>query len=125
MEAAIPCKIKTSKHGKTCRSSGIRKTKYAFIVEADESTTKRLEGSDHEDQIAGKGINSLNHYNLVKHHQDHITAKGMNSLNHYNLVHKFIPVLRAMIVPEAKAAVEKNEKKTRENTGVAADESQK
>ena len=38
------------------------------IVEADESTRKRTEGTlldDPEDHIAGKGINSLNHFNLV------------------------------------------------------------
>ena len=28
-----------------------------------------------------------------------ITAKGMNSLNHYNLVHKFIPMPQAMKIP--------------------------
>ena len=68
MAAAMPCKIRRRKHGETCSSSGIRKTKYACIVEADESTRKRLEGTpreDHEDHIAGKGINSLSHCNLV------------------------------------------------------------
>ena len=40
----------------------------ACIVEADESTRKRTEGTlpdDPEDHIAGKGINSLSHFNLV------------------------------------------------------------
>ena len=40
----------------------LAKTKYACIVEADESTRKRLEGNlhkDHEDHIAGKGVNSF------------------------------------------------------------------
>ena len=32
----------------TCSASGIRKTKYACIVEADESTRKRLEGTLHK-----------------------------------------------------------------------------
>ena len=53
----MPCKIRRSKHGETCSSSGIRKTKYACIVEADESTRKRLGGTlhkDHEDHIAGE-----------------------------------------------------------------------
>ena len=44
----------------------------------DESTRKRMEGSLH------------------KYHEDHIAGKGMNSLSHYNLVHKFIPVPQAM-----------------------------
>ena len=55
------------KYRETCRTSEARKTKYACIVEADESTRRRLEGTlhqDHEDHLAGKGINSLNHYNF-------------------------------------------------------------
>ena len=44
---------------------------------------------------------------LLKDHEDHIAGKGMNSLNHYNLVHKFILMLQAMKVPDTKAAVEK------------------
>ena len=41
------------------------------------------------------------------HHEDHIAGKGDNSLQHYNLVHKFIPMLHAMKIPAAKAAVDK------------------
>ena len=33
--------------------------------------------------------------------------KGVNSMNHENLVHKFIPMQTAMKIPDAKAAVEK------------------
>ena len=40
-------------------------------------------------------------------HEDHIAGKGDNSLHHYNLVHKFIPLLQAMKIPAAKAAVDK------------------
>ena len=40
-------------------------------------------------------------------HEDHIAGKGMNSQSHYNLVHKFILMPRAMKIPDAKAAVEK------------------
>ena len=75
MEAIMPCKIRTSKHGETCGSSGIRKMKYACIVEADESTRKRLEGTPHKD------------------HENHIAGKGIISMNHYNLLLKFIPML--------------------------------
>ena len=39
--SSMLCKIRRGKHGETCSSSGIRKTKYACIVEADESTRKR------------------------------------------------------------------------------------
>ena len=43
---------------------------------------------------------------LHEDHEDHITGKGINSLNHYNLVHKFIPIPQAMKTPDAKAAVD-------------------
>ena len=36
-----------------------------------------------------------------KGHDDHIAGKGHNSLSHYNLVHKFIPMPQAMKIPEA------------------------
>ena len=38
---------------------------------------------------------------------DHIAGKGENSLQHYNLVHKFILMPQAMKLPAAKAAVDK------------------
>ena len=38
-------------------------------------------------------------------HEDHIAGKGENSLQHYNLVYKFIPMPQAMKIPAAKAAV--------------------
>ena len=83
MPAAMPCKIRRRTYNETC------KTKYACIVEADESTRKRLEGTLHKD------------------HEDHLAGKGSNSLNHYNLVHKFIPMPKAMKIPGARAAVDK------------------
>ena len=83
---AVPCKIM-----KNCGSSGSNKikTKLACILEADESTRMRIG-------------NSIPH-----HHEDHIAGKGENSLQHYNLVHKFIPMPQAMKIPVAKAAVDK------------------
>ena len=83
---AMPCKIM-----KNCGSDGSNKikTKLACILEADESTRMRVG-------------NSMPHY-----HQDHIAGKGENSLQHYNLVHKFIPMPQAMKIPAAKAAVDK------------------
>ena len=68
MPAATPCKTRGREYKETCSVPGTCKTKYACIAEADESTRKRKEGTpheDHEDHIAGKRINSLNHYNLV------------------------------------------------------------
>ena len=60
-----------------------------------------------------------------KNQEDHIAGKGFTSMTHYNLVHKLIPMPQAMQIPDAKAAVEKEWEKARENTGMAADESQK
>ena len=65
------------------------KTKLACILEADESTRRRMGNS------------------IPYHHEDHIAGKGYNSLQHYNLVHKFIPMPQAMKIPAAKAAVDK------------------
>ena len=58
---AMPCKIM-----KNCGSGGSdkSKTKLACILEAKESTRMRMgnsEPSNHEDHIAGKGENSLQH----------------------------------------------------------------
>ena len=36
-------------------------------------------------------------------HEDHIAGKGENSLQHYNLVHKFIPMPQAMKIPAAQS----------------------
>ena len=62
---AMPCKIM-----KNCGSGASNKseTKFACILEADESTRMRMGNSiphHHEDHIAGKGENSLQYYNLV------------------------------------------------------------
>ena len=83
---AMPCKIMNNCG--SCASNKI-KTKLACILEADESTRMRMG-------------NSIPH-----HHEDHIAGKGENSLQHYNLVHKFIPMPQAMKIPAAKAAVDK------------------
>ena len=72
-------------HGK----SNEFKSKLACILEASESTRLRMGES------------------LPNHHEDHIAGKGDNSLQHYNLVHKFIPLPQTMKIPAAKAAVDK------------------
>ena len=89
MPAAMPCKIPTKSSGETHHNIGKRKTQYACVVDADESTRPRLEG-------AGR-----------KPHQDHITAKEMNSMTHHSPVHKFIPMPQGLNIPDAKAAMEK------------------
>ena len=83
----MPCKIMK----KNCKSGGSNKieTRLACILEASESTRLRMGES------------------LPNHHEDHIARKGDNSLQHYNLVHKFIPMPQAMKIPAAKAAVDK------------------
>ena len=66
---AMPCKI--MKSNKNCGSGASNKikTKLACILEARESTRRRMGESlptHHEDHIAGRGNNSLQHYNLVQ-----------------------------------------------------------
>ena len=97
MPAAMPCKITERTYKETCRIPDTPETKYACIVEAHESTRKRLEGGLHKD------------------HEDHIAGKGYNSLQHYNLVHKFIPMPQAMKIRAAKAAVDKEWEKLEKN----------
>ena len=63
---AMPCK--------TCRTVEEDKTKHACEVEADGSMRKRMEGPP------------------LKFQEDHIAGKRMNSLSHYNLVRKLIPM---------------------------------
>ena len=89
MPAAMPCKKTRKSNGEIHRNIGKRTTKYACVVDADESTRPRLEGAGH------------------KPHQDHITAKGTNSITHYSLEHKFILLPQAFKIPAAKALVEK------------------
>ena len=65
------------------------KTRFSCITEAHESTRQRIES-------VTKRI-----------HEERIAGKGQNSVLHYNLVHKFIPMPQAMKIPDAKAAVDK------------------
>ena len=44
---------------------------------------------------------------LPNYHEDHIAGRGNNSLQHYNLVHKFCPMPEAVEIPAAKAAMDK------------------
>ena len=55
---------------------------------------------------------------IPHHHQDHIAGKGENSLQHYNLVHKFIPMPQAMKIPGSKSSGGQGMGKIGENSGV-------
>ena len=44
---------------------------------------------------------------LPNYHEDHIAGRGDNKLQHYKLVHKFIPMPQAMKIPAAKASMYK------------------
>ena len=89
MAPAMPCKTsKKCKHGETRGKSNEFKTKLACIWEASESARLRIGDP------------------LPTHHEDPIAGKGDNSLQHYNLVHKFNPMPQAMNIPAAKAAVD-------------------
>ena len=65
---AMPCQTsKNRKHGATRGKSNEFKSKLACILEASESTRMRMGESlpnYHEDHIAGKGDNSLQHYDF-------------------------------------------------------------
>ena len=51
-----------------------------------------------------------------------IALQGFTSMTHYNLVHKFIPMHQAMNIRDAKAAVDKEWKKARDNPSVAIEQ---
>ena len=75
MAPAMPCKTsKKCKHGETRGKTNEFRSKFACILDVSESTRMRMEDS------------------LPNHHEDHIAGKGDNSLQHDNLVHKFIPM---------------------------------
>ena len=89
---AMPCKIM-----KNCGSGGSdkNKTKLACILEANESTRMRMGNSE------------------PSNHEDHIAGKGENSLQHYNLFHKFIPMPQAMKFRQQKQQWTRNGKNWR------------
>ena len=88
---------KIIKNSKNCGNFAFNKvkTKLACNLEVGESTRLRMGES------------------LPNHHEDHIAGKGHNLLQHYSLVHKFIPMLQAMKIPAAKSAVDKEWKNWR------------
>ena len=58
-------------------------------------------------------------------HEDHIAGKGENSLQHYNLVHKFIPMPSSHEDSGSESSGGQRMGKIGENFGVELDESQK
>ena len=102
MAPAMPCKMsKNNQHAVTRGKSKEFKSKLACILEASESTRLRMAES------------------LPEHHEDRIARKEVNSLQHYNLVQKFIPLHQTMKIPAAKTAVDKeweNRRKFRRGT---------
>ena len=108
MAPAMLCKMSKNNQNRVThgKSHEIEST-LACILEVSESTRLRMGES------------------LPNDHEDHIAGKGYNSLQRYNLVHKFIPMLQAMTIPAAKAAVDKEWENIGENFGVEPDESQK
>ena len=81
-----PCLARRVSMGETRGKTNDFKSKFACILEASESTRLRVEES------------------LPNYHEDHVAGKGSNSLQHYNLVHKFIPMPQAMKIPAATAS---------------------
>ena len=95
MESPMLCKMGTKKRSMKLRefaketTESNKKTKHACIVEAQESTRKRLEST------------------LPRNHEDQIAEKEFKSISHCNLVHEFVPMPQAMNIPNAKPAVDK------------------
>ena len=91
MAPSMRCKTcKKSKNRETSGKANGIKSKLACILEASESTRLRMEES------------------LPNYHEDHIAGKGDNSLQHYNWVNQIIPMPQGMKIPTAKAAVDKD-----------------
>ena len=69
MPAALPCKTPTNCRGETCRNVGKHKTKYACVVDADESTRPRLEGAGHKPHQHLITVLCINSFRCLKHQQ--------------------------------------------------------
>ena len=65
------------------------KTMYAHKCKAHKFTRKRTQETQNKD------------------HEDYIADRGFNSMNHCNLARKPVPILQTMKIPDAKAAVHK------------------
>ena len=94
MPAAMLCKTQRDKYRETCRTVEKHKTKIRLYC-------------------SSRRIYEETHGSLHKDHEDHIAGKGMNSLSHHNLVHEFIDMPQAMQIPDAQAAVDKERENPR------------
>ena len=101
LAAAMPCKRKFSKA--SIRETVVSKSENAKVSEA--KTTFSCIAEAHE------STRQRNESMTKRIHKEHIAGKGQNSVFHYNLVHKFIPMPQAMKIPDAKEAVDKERKK--------------
>ena len=95
------CKI-MKKNGGSGASNKI-KTRLACILEANEPTRLRMGSS------------------VPNHHEDHIAGKGENSLQHFILVHKFIPIPQSYENSCSKSSGGQGMGKSGEKFGVESD----
>ena len=108
MAPAVLCKTrKKSKNRETRNKTNDFKSKLACILEASESTRLRMEES------------------LPNNHEDHIAGKGNNSLQHYNLVDKLISYASSKEDTRSKSSSGWRMGEIGEDSGVGPDESQK
>ena len=89
------CKKTINWHGESLCTKDNSKSKFACILEASESTRMRKERI------------------LPKIHEDQISGKGSDSLHHYNLVHTFIPMPQTRRYPQQRQQWTKNVKNLR------------
>ena len=61
---------------------------------------------------------------LPTFHEDHFAGKGFNSMSHYNLVHNFIPVPHVAKILDATAASGEGIEQARNNFSVAGEQGQ-
>ena len=104
MDAAIPCKKRTNS------SSGSQETGARF--DASNEVPKKNAACLYSGSFLNPGGNERNHL-FLKNHEDHIAGKGYNSMNHKKLVHEFMPMPKAMKIPDAKAAMDKQMEEAR------------
>ena len=108
MPAVMPCKTPIKSSGETHRNIGKRKTKYACVVDADECTRPRLEGAGHKTSSISQYCKRDEFYNsswsCAQIHSD-ASSHEKNS--------------------RCKGGSGEIMGKTGENSGMAADESQK
>ena len=99
MAPPMPCKtFKKNKKGETQSKTNDFESKFVCILQPSQSTRMRMEES------------------LPNYYEDFFAGKGDNSLQHYNLVHKFIPLPQALKISAAKAAVDKEWKRFQRGT---------